>query len=327
MRERLSKGFDNFLEVSKLSDLEIAQLARDLEIDIAIDLKGYTEDCRTGIFAYRCAPIQVNYLGYPGTMGVDYMDYVIADPVVIPESNANLFSEKIVYLPNCYQVNDSKRSISDKLFSRSDFGLPDDRFVFCCFNNGYKIQPRTFEIWMRILQAVNGSVLWLFEDNPTASANLRLEAKRNGVESERLIFANRLPIEEHLARHTLADLFLDTLPYNAHTTASDSLWAGLPVLTCMGESFASRVAASLLTAMELPELITTSANEYEEKAIKLATDSQMLSSFRERICKNKKSSALFNASLFARHLEMAFEKMHAIYQSDEPAANIIIRAH
>jgi len=325
MRVRLTKGFDKFLDVSKLPNSEVAQLARDLEIDIAIDLKGYTEDSRTEIFAYRCAPIQVNYLGYPGTMGVDYMDYVIADSVVISESNVNSFSEKIVYLPNCYQVNDSKRKISDKQFSRSDCGLPEEGFVFCCFNNGYKIQPQTFQIWMRILQSVKGSVLWLFEENATASANLRHEAERNGVDSSRLIFAPRLTVEEHLARHCLADLFLDTLPCNAHTTASDALWAGLPVLTCMGKSFAGKVAASLLNAIDLPELITYNEREYEAKAVHLATEAQVLNSLKSRLSSNKTTSSLFNIAQFTGHFEAALSKMYAVYQSGQAIDHIVIR--
>jgi predicted O-linked N-acetylglucosamine transferase (SPINDLY family) len=313
------------LDVSKLPDLEITQLSRDLEIDIAIDLKGYTEDSRTEIFAYRCAPIQVNYLGYPGTMGVDYMDYVIADPIVISECNVDSFSEKIVYLPNCYQVNDSKRKISDNQFTRSDCGLPEKGFVFCCFNNGYKIQPQTFQIWMRILQSVEGSVLWLYEDNATASANLREEAERLGVDSNRLIFAPRLSMEEHLARHCMADLFLDTLPYNAHTTASDALWAGVPVLTCMGKSFAGKVAASLLNAIDLPELITYNEQEYEEKAVQIATHPQVLDSLKTRLSMNKTTSSLFNIGQFTSHFEAALSKMYSVYQSGEDIDHIVIQ--
>jgi predicted O-linked N-acetylglucosamine transferase (SPINDLY family) len=324
MRNRLSKGFDKFLDVSKLPDSEIAQLSRDLEIDIAIDLKGYTEDSRTEVFAYRCAPIQVNYLGYPGTMGVDYMDYVIADPIVVSESNVDSFTEKIAYLPNCYQVNDSKRKISDNQFTRSDCGLPEKGFVFCCFNNSYKIHPQTFQIWMRILQSVEGSVLWLYEDNATASANLREEAERLAVDSNRLIFAPRLSMQEHLARHCMADLFLDTLPYNAHTTASDALWSGVPVLTCMGKSFAGKVAASLLNAIDLPELITYNEQKYEEKAVQIATDPQVLDSLKTRLSMNKTTSSLFNIGQFTSYFEVALSKMYAVYQSGEDIDHIFI---
>jgi predicted O-linked N-acetylglucosamine transferase (SPINDLY family) len=325
MRNRLSKGFDKFLDVSKLPDSEIAQLSRDFEIDIAIDLKGYTEDSRTEVFAYRCAPIQVNYLGYPGTMGVDYMDYVIADPIVISESNVDSFTEKIAYLPNCYQVNDSKRKISDKQFTRSNCGLPGKGFVFCCFNNGYKIQPQTFQIWMRILQSVEGSVLWLYEDNSTASVNLRQEAERLGVDSNRLIFAPRLAMDEHLARHCMADLFLDTLPYNAHTTASDALWAGVPVLTCMGKSFAGKVAASLLNTIDLPELITYNEQKYEEKAVQIANDPQFLNSLKTRLSINKTTSPLFNIGQFTSHFEATLTKMYAVYQSGDEVGHIVIK--
>jgi predicted O-linked N-acetylglucosamine transferase (SPINDLY family) len=214
-----------------------------------------------------------------------------------------------VYLPGCYQVNDSNRKISDKSFSRQEFGLPQDQFVFCCFNNNYKILPSTFDSWMRILKSVEGSVLWLFEDNTTASNNLRQHAQLRGVDSNRLIFAKRFPLDEHLARHRLADLFLDTSPYNAHTTASDALWAGLPVVTCMGQSFASRVAASLLKAVGLEELITNTQGEYEAKAIEIALDSLKLSAIKRRLYLKKKESTLFNGKAFAKNLEAAFLKI------------------
>ncbi|MBJ7503960.1 MAG: tetratricopeptide repeat protein, partial [Polynucleobacter sp.] len=276
MRTRLSKAFDRFIDVRNQSDQAIAQLSRELRIDIAIDLKGFTTDCRLGIFAHRAAPIQVNYLGYPGTMSAEYIDYIIADKTLIPPHSQHHYSEKIVYLPHSYQVNDRKRVIADKLLTRSELGLPEQGFVFACFNNNYKINPDNFDRWMRILKVVDGSVLWLFEDNPWAAANLKKEAEKRGVNTARLVFAKRMPLSEHLARHRQADLFLDTLPCNAHTTCSDALWAGLPVLTLMGESFASRVAASLLNGIDLPELITTSPEEYEALAIELATNSQKL---------------------------------------------------
>ena len=224
-------------------------------------MNGYTTDSRPGIFALRAAPIQVNYLGYPGTMAADYMDYLIADPILIPAEHRQDYTEKVVYLPDSYQPNDSKRAISNRAFTRAELGLPADGFVFCCFNNNYKITPDVFDCWMRILERVPGSVLWLLEDNPTAAANLRREAEQRGVAPERLVFGSRLPLSEHLARHRLADLFLDTLPYNAHTTASDALWTGLPVLTQLGDTFAGRVAASLLTAIGLPELITSTRQD------------------------------------------------------------------
>ena len=270
MRIRLSAAFDHFVDVRTKTDSEVAALSRDLGIDIAVDLKGFTEEARTGIFSRRAAPIQVNYLGYPGTMAAPYMDYIVADPILIPPESRQHYAEKIVYLPDSYQVNDRKRRISDKEFTRAELGLPPTGFVFCCFNNNFKITPNTFNGWMRILKQVEGSVLWLLEDNETAANNLRREAEARGVEPARLVFARRMPLPEHLARHRAADLFIDTLPYNAHTTASDALWAGLPVLTRIGESFAGRVAASLLNAVGLPELITATQEQYEAMAVALA---------------------------------------------------------
>ncbi|NJD33993.1 MAG: tetratricopeptide repeat protein [Betaproteobacteria bacterium] len=315
MRKRVAAAFDKFIDVRGWSDREVARYSRELGIDIAVDLKGFTTDARPGIFAARCAPVQVNYLGYPGTMGAEYMDYVVADTTVIPRERQSDFSEKVVYLPHSYQVNDSGRKISQRIFTRQESGLPESGFVFCCFNNSYKILPATFDGWMRILKAVKGSVLWLLGDNPTAANNLRKEAEARGVESNRLVFANRMPLDEHLARHKLADLFIDTLPCNAHTTASDALWAGLPVLTCMGKSFASRVAASLLNAMELPELVTRTQEEYEAKAVEFATDLSKLREVKLKLEKNRLSTPLFDARLFARHVEAAYESMYARSQS------------
>jgi len=276
MRKRVAAAFDKFIDVRNQSDQDIALLSRKLEIDIAVDLNGFTKNARTGIFAFRAAPLQVNYLGYPGTMGAKYIDYLIADKTLIPEGNQKHYSEKIVYLPNSYQVNDTKRHISEKIFTREELGLPKTSFVFCCFNNNYKITPNTFDGWIRILKQVEGSVLWLLEDNPIATRNLTKEAVKRGIDANRLIFAKRMPLSEHLARHRHADLFLDTLPYNAHTTASDALWAGLPVLTCAGGAFASRVAASLLKAVQLPELIRSTQEEYERIAVDLATHPERL---------------------------------------------------
>ncbi len=263
MRERIKPHFEAFHDVRLMSDSEIVGLARQEEIDIAVDLKGFTKDSRVNIFASRLAPVQVNYLGYPGTMAADFIDYIIADPTLIPLEYQEHYSEKVVYLPHSYQPNDRKREIAQKNFTRAELGLPNDGFVYCCFNSNWKITPDVFDLWMDILKKTPTSVLWLLEDNKHAAENLRQEAQVRGVEPDRLIFAERMPMAQHLARHKCADLFLDTLPCNAHTTASDALWAGLPVLTRMGESFASRVAASLLNAIGLPELITNSAIEYE----------------------------------------------------------------
>lgn len=310
MRRRLRQSFDHFIDVRELSAAEIARRSRELGIDIAVDLMGFTLDTRFDIFAHRCAPVQVSYMGYPGTTGAAYMDYVIADRMVIPPEAQVHFTEKPVYMPHSYQVNDSQRAISDRVFTREELGLPASGVVFCCFNNNHKILPPVFDSWMRILAAVPGSVLWLFEDNPAVAINLRREARSRGVAAERLVFAQRLPLSEHLARHRLADLFLDTLPYNAHTTASDALWAGLPVLTRLGESFAARVAASLLHAVGLPELVTHSAAEYEALAISLAQDPARLKALRDKLQAEKAQSPLFNTHQFARDIEAAYLAMH-----------------
>ena len=251
-------------------------------------------------------------------MAADYMDYLIADRTVIPVESQKYYSEKVAYLPNSYQANDTQRTIADKVYSRAELGLPEEGFIFCCFNNNYKITPDVFERWMRILRRLDGSVLWLLQDNPRAALNLGAQAERWGVDRGRLIFAERMPLAEHLARHRVADLFLDTLPYNAHTTASDALWAGLPVLTCMGESFASRVAASLLTAIELPELITTSLGDYESLAIELATHAAELRTIREKLARNRHTAALFDSELFTRHIEDVYRKMHERYRANLP---------
>jgi predicted O-linked N-acetylglucosamine transferase (SPINDLY family) len=310
VRAKVSKSFYKFFELSTASDIEIVILSRELGIDIAIDLKGHTQDARTGIFAEGVAPIQISYLGYPGTMGAEYIDYIIADRIVVPEETQAFYSEKIIYLPDCYQVNDSKRKISDKNFSKNQLRLPESGFVYCCFNNNYKITPEIFNCWMRILQNVEGSVLWLFEDNEIASQNLRREAEQRGVDSGRLIFAGRMSTEEHLARHKSADLFLDTYPYNAHTTASDSLWAELPLLTLAGESFASRVAASLLNALNLSELITFSISEYEALAIELARSPSKLKALKHKLSSAKLEKSLFNTEAFARNLERAYTAVY-----------------
>jgi len=324
MRSRIKNAFDEFIEVSHLSDESAAKLSRDLEIDIAIDLKGFTKDSRTGIFSCRAAPLQVNYLGYPGTMRANYIDYIVGDKTLIPIKSQEFYSEKVIYLPNSYQVNDRKKIISDKQFSRAELELPQDSFVFCCFNNNYKILPSTFDSWMRILKAVQGSILWLLQDNEFAYENLKKEAQERGVDASRLVFAKRLPLEEHLARHRQADLFLDTSPYNAHTTASDALWAGLPVLTMTGESFASRVAASLLTAIGLLELITSSQEHYEALAIELATNPTKLKVIKAKLERNRLTTPLFDTPRFTKHLEEAYTKIYERYHADLPPEHIYI---
>jgi predicted O-linked N-acetylglucosamine transferase (SPINDLY family) len=324
MSRRVAAAMDRFVDVRAMPDREVAELSRALEVDIAVDLKGFTKESRPGIFAERAAPVQVNYLGYPGTMGADYIDYLIADPTVVPESQQRHYSEKIVTLPDSYQPNDTRRSISAKPVARVDEGLPESAFVYCCFNNAYKISPAVFDGWMQILGRVEGSVLWLLEDNPTASGNLRKEALRRGISAERLIFAKSLPLAEHLARHRLADLFLDTFPYNAHTTASDALWAGLPVLTRMGESFASRVAASLLRAVDVPELITATEAEYEELAVDLARDRERLQGLGRKLQENRLRAPLFDSRAYTRHLEAAYSAIYDRHQAGLPPEPIHI---
>ncbi|MFZ4379315.1 MAG: tetratricopeptide repeat protein [Polynucleobacter sp.] len=325
MRQRCVNAVDHFHDVTKLSDQAIAKLARDLEIDIAVDLKGHTQDGRMGIFALRAAPIQISYLGYPGTSGADYMDYIVADPILIPEASHIFYTEKIIFLPNSYQANDSKRAISKKVFSKSELGLPDKGFIFCCFNASYKISPSMFDSWCRILKKVDGSVLWLFEGNPTAKENLIKEASTRGIDSHRLVFSGHIENSEHLARQSLADLFLDTFPYNAHTTSSDALWSGLPVLTLVGQSFASRVSASLLTAIGLPELITQTQEEYESLAIELATNSEKLFSIKNQLKSNLLIKPLFDAQLFTRHIEAAYAEAYQRYQDDLSPDNIYVK--
>jgi len=324
MRQRLEKSFDEFIEVGNKSDMEIAQLSRSLNIDIAVDLKGFTQNARTGIFSYRAAPIQVNYLGYPGTMGADYIDYIVADKTIIPVESQPNYSERVAYLPNSYQVNDRKRLISNKQFKREELGLPDQGFVFCCFNNNYKILPATFEGWIRILKAVEGSVLWLLQDNSWAVENLKKEAIKHGMDVNRLVFADRIEPSEHLARHRQADLFLDTWPYNAHTTASDALWAGCPVISLVGESFASRVAASLLNAIDLPGLIINTQEEYEALAIELATNHQKLASIKKKLDGNILNTPLFGTPAFTGNLEVAYAQMMERYWRDLPPDHIKI---
>jgi predicted O-linked N-acetylglucosamine transferase (SPINDLY family) len=294
---------------------DVAMLARSLEIDIAVDLGGYTQNARTGIFAMSAAPIQVNYLGYAGTMAADYMDYLIADRTLIPEEKQHHYSEKIAYLPNSFMVNDTKKNLSNRLFTRAEVGLPANGFVFCCFNNHYKITPNIFIGWMRILKAVEGSVLWLTEGNNTAISNLKKEAKKNGVDENRIIFASRLTLrEDHLNRIQLADLFIDTLPYNAHATTSDALQVGLPVLTCIGNSFASRVAASLINSVNLPELISNTQEQYESLAMELATHPEKLKTIKKKLNNNLPESPLYDTPLYAQHLESAYSMMYDRYQ-------------
>jgi protein O-GlcNAc transferase len=315
--------------VSGKTDQDIAALARSLEIDIAVDLGGFTQDSRPGIFALGAAPLQVGYLGYAGTMGAEYMDYLIADATLIPAGSEGYYRERIIYLPHSYLPHSylpqgSRPLIAERAFKREEFGLPERGIVFCCFNNNYKISPGIFAGWMRILKRVEGSVLWLAASNTSAVRNLRAAAERADVHGGRLIFAERVPSQaEHLARHRLADLFLDTLPYNAHATASDALWAGLPVLTCLGESFAGRVAGSLLKALGLPELICASQEQYEELAVALAASPGRLAELRRRVAACRLTAPFFDMRSYAQHLEAAYERIYERYQSGLPAEHIL----
>lgn len=310
LRARMLKAFDRFIDVREMGSLQVAEMLREMEIDILVDLGGYTSDTRTDILGFRPVPAQVNYLGYPGTMGVEYYDYILADPHIIPAGNMQFYSEKVVYLPDTYLPTDGSVQISERTPSRAECGLPEQGFVFCAFCHDYKINPNVFDIWMRLLKQVPGSVLWLVSRNEISQRNLQREAEARGISGERLIFANRVPlVEDHLARYRQADLFLDTHPYNGHTTTADALMAGLPVLSYMGESFPSRVASSLLYAVGLPEMITHSHVEYEAKALQLATSPDMLAALKQQLARNKASCSLFDTRGFCRNLEAAYIAM------------------
>jgi len=309
MRTRLINATNAYHDVHALSDAQIAEKIRACEIDILVDLKGHTQDARLGPLTYRPAPIQAHYLGYPGTLGTRFIDYLIADHYLIHDEDYDNYSEKIVHLPGSYQVNDRQRTISSKITRRSEHGLPEDAFVFCCFNNNWKITPEIFDVWMRLLNKNPDSVLWLLEDNPLAAENLRHEAGNRGIDPTRLIFAPKLPLQEHLARHQHADLFLDTPYYNAHTTASDALWAGLPVLTVQGSTFAGRVGGSLLSALNMPDMIAPDLEAYERKAHEISMNPKLAEALRTRLKSNIETAPLFDTPKFARGLERTYEKM------------------
>jgi protein O-GlcNAc transferase len=309
-RRRIKAAFDRFIDAPTQSDQVVADLIRQLEIDIAVDLNGLTRSARPGVLARRPAPVQVNYLGYPGTIGADHVDYIVADHWVIPPEQQQFYREKVIYLPNTFQANDSNKEIGDPPSSRAAASLPDSGFVFCAFNNSYKITPSVFDVWMRLLQRVPGSVLWLLADNPAVERNLRREAESRGVNTTRLIFAPRILYADYLARYRLADLFLDTLPFNAGTTASDALWVELPLVTCSGQAFASRMAASLLRAVRMPELVTDSMADYEALAFRLASDPDLMASTRAKLARNRLTKPLFDTELFTGHLEAAYVAAH-----------------
>jgi protein O-GlcNAc transferase len=317
IRQRIVSNLDEFVEVGSVSCAEAAKRISEDEVGILVDLKGYTHQAKTEILALRPAPIQVNYLGYPGTMGAPFIDYILVDDFIVGLDQQDFFTEKLVHLPGCYQVNDSRREISAKVPTRQECGLPETGFVFCCFNNNYKITTDVFGVWMELLQAIPDSVLWLLDSNEHVGPNLRREAESRGVVGSRLVFAPRLPPSEHLARHRLADLFVDTFPVNAHTTASDALWAGCPLLTLAGSTFISRVAGSLLRSVGLSEMIATSLNEYREKALCFARQPERLKSLRARLQNTIQQSPLFDGAAFAKNIEMAYTKMWELHTSGE----------
>jgi len=325
LRRRLISSFDEFTDIRGIGDFDLAQQLRAKEVDILFNLNGFFGAHRTGLFANRAAPIQINFLGCPGTMGIDYMDYLIADNVVIPKESYHYYNEKIISLPHSYQINDSKRPELKRTITRKDCGLPEGAFVFCCFNNIYKITPETFQRWMRVLKRVPNSVMWFYYNYPEAPENLKREAQALGIDASRLIFSPYIKMSEHLERNVLADLFLDSLPYNAHTTASDALWANVPVLTLQGKSFAGRVAASLLHAIEMPELITYTEQEFEDKAVDLATHPEKLAALKSKLSKNRLTTPLFDTKLYTKHFEAALIEAYERYQSDLPPAHIQVK--
>jgi protein O-GlcNAc transferase len=322
--QRVKETCDQFIEIKDLSDKEVAELARSMEIDIAVDLNGFTEHCRAGIFAQRAAPVQVSYIGYLGTMAAPYIDYLVTDETIVPPEARPFYNEKMIYLPS-YQINDPHQHPSDRPMTRAEFGLPDDAFVFCAFNNNYKITPAVFEIWLRVLNRVPNGVLWLYVSNEQAQDNLRAVATQHGVSPDRLIFAQKILLEDHLARQRLGDLFLDTLPYNAGATASNALRVGLPVLTRTGKSFAGRMGSSLLRAVGLPELITATAQEYEDKAVELAKNPTLMQSIRQKLATNLPTSALFDNQTFARHIETAFTTIHQRVCQNLPTMHVKVQ--
>ena len=325
IRQRLINSFDRFVDVQKLSNKDIACKARQDGIDIAIDLNGYTQNARTKIFAYRAAPIQINYLGFPGTMGTDFMDYIVADRHIIPPGNQKYFNEKILYLPNTYMPTDNGRELSERHMTRRDMGLPEEAFVFCCFNNNYKITSSEFDIWMRLLNKVEGSVLWLRQSNQWSELNIKKEAQRRKIDPERVVFAGRVPMAEHLTRQRLADLFIDTFSFNAHTTAAEALWTGLPVVTKTGQGFAARVAGSLLNSVGLPELITKNEHDYEMLISELATSQSKLIKIRKKLAANLLKQPLFDTEQYTKHIEDGYQQAYQNYFEGNPPKTITVQ--
>jgi predicted O-linked N-acetylglucosamine transferase (SPINDLY family) len=322
---RVAAAFGGFHDISRLTDSQAAEMLRELEVDILVDLLGYTQGLRPGLLTLRPAAIQVNYLGYPGTLGADCMDYIIADEFVIPADAEDHYSEHVVRLPGSFQANDARRAASGRS-RRAQAGLPEDGPVLCCFNTSHKLTPPVFDIWMRLLGRCAGSVLWLLAGSSLTRSNLAHEASRRGIAPERIVFAPRLPYAEHLARLSLADLYLDTLPFNGGASASDALWAGVPVLTCAGEAFASRMAGSLLHALCLPELIAHDLEQYERVGHELLAAPERLAAVRGRLTGGRAEEALFNTQRFCRELEAAYQLMWARYERGEPAGPFAVPA-
>lgn len=322
MRSRVASAVSSFRDISRMSDADVIKMVKQDGLDIAVDLKGFNADSRTALFAHRLAPVQMSYLGFPGTLGTTALDYFICDHVSCPPGSERFFEEYLIRMPHSHQVNDNKRSVLGRQFTRKDCGLPNDGFVFCSFNNSYKITPAEFDIWMRLLDQVEGSVLWLLDGGESAKANLRREAEQRGQDPNRLIFAPRVPQADHLARHQVADLVLDTFVVNGHATVSDALWAGVPVLTRPGQQFAARVGASLVSAVGLPEMIATSVEDYEARALALARDPDALASLRSKLQRNRLTTPLFDTLGFTRMLERAFDMAHARSQRGLPPAHL-----
>jgi protein O-GlcNAc transferase len=321
-RARIQQDCDKFVDIRDLSHADAAKCICEDQIDILVDLKGYTKDSRLDVCALHPAPIQATYLGFPGTTGADFFDYVITDRIVTPQEHTPYYKEHFVYLPHCYQVNDHRQPISEKNWTKKDFGLPDESFVFSSFNHPYKIDPVMFDVWMKILRMVPEAVLWLLKGSKAAGKNLRHEAETRGVKPERLIFADRLPKEEHLGRMKLSDLALDTRVVNGHTTTSDGLWAGVPVITLMGTHFASRVSSSILTAVGLPELITHSLDDYETLAVRLTRNPEQLAAIRQKLTKNRLTQPLFDTPRFVMNLETAYREMWKMFVAGEKPQQI-----
>ena len=325
LRGRINKAFNTIVDISRFDDLQVATVIKQKQIDILVNLNGYFGKHRTRVFSYKPSPIQVSYLGFSATMGTDYIDYIIADRYIIPPEYKTFYTESVVYLPDTFQVNDTKRQIAVRTPTRAELKLPDTGFVFCCFNNNFKITPEIFDVWMRLLNKVDDSVLWLLESNPAVSRNLREAAKCRNIAPERLVFSLfTKEYSDYLARYRVADLFLDTLPFNAGGTASDALWAGLPLLTCSGQTYTARMAGSLLNAIGLPELITTTLEAYEQMAIDLATHPEKLAAIKHKLAENRLTTPLFDTKLFTKHIEAAYAAMYERYQAGLPPDHIVI---